>query len=108
MGEPVQLLLIFSAQAISLKAPICFLWLHRERAGYSSRKGDCKQGMQGRQVMSLSALNVGLSHSLSLPPPPRGLKRGRGEFSESKLERQHEFGWTEKWLFKQRGAISLL
>ena len=50
--------------------------------------------------MSLSAFNAGLSLSLSLSLPPlRGLKRGRGEFSESKLsklERQHEFSWTEK------------
>lgn len=28
--------------------------------------------------------------------PLRGLKSGRGEFQESKLERQHEFGRTEK------------
>lgn len=28
LPELAQLLLIFSAQAISLKAPICFLWLH--------------------------------------------------------------------------------
>jgi len=51
---------------------------------------------------------VSLSFSLL---PLRGLKRGREEFSggkPSKRERQHEFSRTEKLLFKQHCAISLL
>lgn len=54
---------------------------------------------------------VSLSLPLSLCLPWEDKKKGRVEFSESelrKLERQHEFSWTEKWLFKQHCTIWLL
>lgn len=91
------------------KSPNLFFYGSIERGGYSSRGETVNKVCKASDVLvSIQCWSLSLYLSLL---PFRGLKRGRGEFSaskRSKLECQHEFSWTEKWLFKQHCTISLL